>query len=143
MVSGRTTRTQEYGTKPLWRTWEYLNGQTPRNAHVLIAAFYTTFGASSGGAFWVQRVAYVTDSQMQAVIRLQDWTGFLRSIRMAGIDFVVISDTQFAAQRYGFSFTAGLNEYPFCRRLVTEYGTLVSQYEHLQIYRLRQPEITE
>jgi hypothetical protein len=137
MAMGQTSRDQEYRDQPLWNTWTYLNGQTPADAHVLMAAFYTSFGASSGGAFWVRRACYSTDSHLQGFIRLSDWPAFLASIRSAAIDFVVISDTQFAAGRHGFVFTAGANEYPFCQRLVREYGTRVSQFEHIQVYKLR------
>jgi hypothetical protein len=137
MALGQSSRDEEYRTNPLWETWNYVNSATEPDAHVLMAAFYTTFGAASGGAFWVRRPVYTTDSHLQGMIQLYDWEDFLESIRKAAIEFVVISDVQFAAGRDGFSFTAGTNEYPFCRRLVTEYGTLASQYEHLQVYRLR------
>jgi hypothetical protein len=107
-------------------------------SRVLLASFYTTVGASSGVAFWVDRPTYVTDSHIQDYIHLNDWPSFLESIKSAAIDYVVISDTQFFnAGRYGFTFTAGTHEYPFCVRLVQEYGVLVNQYQHWQVYRLR------
>ena len=136
LAAGLSSREQEYGTDPMWSTWSYINTKTPAGAHVLLASFYTTVGASSGAAFWADRPTYVTDSHIQDYIRLSDWPAFLDSIRKAAIDFVVISDVQFAAGRHGFTFTAGTNEYPFCVRLVQQYGTLVSQYEHWQIYRI-------
>ncbi|HET6960443.1 MAG TPA: hypothetical protein VFI56_27840 [Vicinamibacterales bacterium] len=137
MAAGLSSREQEYRSDPMWTTWTYINTNTPVDSRVLLASFYTTVGASSGAAFWVDRPTYVTDSHIQDYIRLSDWPAFLGSIRRAGIDFVVISDTQFDAGRHGFTFTAGTNEYPFCVRLVREYGTLVNQYEHWQVYRLR------
>jgi hypothetical protein len=79
----------------------------------------------------------VTDSHLQGFIRLDSWPAFLESIKDARITYVVISDMLFAAGRHGFTFTAGTNEYPFCRRLVDDYGTLLNQNEHLQVYRLR------
>jgi hypothetical protein len=74
---------------------------------------------------------------VQGFIQFGDWTAFVDSIRRAAIDFVVISDVLPIPDRYGFSFPAGRNEYPFGRRLVKEYGTRVIQYEHMQVYRLR------
>jgi hypothetical protein len=136
MAAGLSSREQEYGTDPMWSTWSYINTKTPAGAHVLLASFYTTVGASSGAAFWADRPTYVTDSHIQDYIRLSDWPAFLDSIRTAAIDFVVISDMQFAAGRHGFTFTAGTNEYPFCVRLVQQYGTLLTQYEHWQVYRI-------
>jgi hypothetical protein len=137
MATGRTSRDVEYRLDPMWTTWTYLNTQTPGGSRVLLASLYTTFGASSGAAFWVDRPTYVTDSHMQDYIHLNDWPSFLESIGRAAIDFVVISDTRFNAGRYGFTFTADTHEYPFCIRLVQEFGTLVNQYQHWQVYRLR------
>ena len=137
MAIGLTSASHLEIDEPLWHMWDYINLQTPRDAHVLIASFYTTFGISSGGAFWIQRPAYTTDGHLQGFIKLTDWPSFLSSVERAGIDVVVISDTQFVANRYGFAFPAGANEYPFCRRLVTEFGTRVFEFDHLQVYRLR------
>jgi hypothetical protein len=117
--------------------WSTINEITPRDARVLIVAFYTTFGASSGGAFWCKRACYVTDSHLQDYIRLEDWPSFRASVTNAGIGYVVISDEQFSAGRIGFSFPAGQNEYAFGRRLALEDGELVHRSGHLELYRLR------
>jgi hypothetical protein len=128
---------EAYKNEPVWETWKYINSHTPPDAHILIGAFYTTFGASSGGAFWLDRVAYVTDSQLQGFIHLETWPLFLESVKKAKIDYVLVSDVQFTADRLGFSFAASMNEYPFCRRLAVEHGELLQTHEHLQLYRLR------
>src|SRR5262249_9218447 len=104
MALGLSTRDRESQGDPLGETGRSLTGKAPPGAHVLIVAFYTTFGSSSGGAFWVDRPVYVTDSHLQGMIRLTDWDGFLDSLRMAAIDYIVISEEQFSAGRLGFSF---------------------------------------
>jgi hypothetical protein len=134
---GRRSLQDRYRGDPLWDTWTYLNSHTPTDARVLVAAFYTTFGASSAGTFFVDRPCYATDSHLQTFIRFDEWPAFLESVARAGISDVVISDTEFVAGRVGFSFPAAANEYPFCRRLVDLFGTKLSQSGHLQVYRLR------
>jgi hypothetical protein len=134
---GRESLDEAYQGEPVWETWKYINLHTPPDAHILIGAFYTSFGASSGGAFWLDRAAYVTDSQLQGFIHLETWPLFLESVKKARIDYVLVSDVQFAPDRLGFSFPASMNEYPFCRRLAVEYGELLQTHEHLQLYRLR------
>jgi hypothetical protein len=128
---------EAYKHEPVWETWQYINSHTPPDSHILIGAFYTTFGASSGGAFWLDRAAYVTDSQLQGYIHLESWDSFLESVKKARIDYVLVSDVQFTADRLGFSFPASMNEYPYCKRLAVEHGELLASYEHLQLYRLR------
>jgi hypothetical protein len=137
VASGAESLDEAYKNEPMWETWKYINSHTPPDAHILIGAFYTTFGASSGGAFWLDRVAYVTDSQLQGFIHLETWPSFLESVKKARIDYVLVSDVQFTPGRVGFSFAASRNEYPFCRRLAVEYGELLQTHEHLQLYRLR------
>jgi hypothetical protein len=126
-----------YSHSYVWDTWKYINAHTEPGAHILIAAFYPTFGASSGGGFWVDRPVYVTDSQLQGFIHLDSWPSFLRSIAAARIEYVLISDELPNAGRLGFSFRESANEYRFCRRLVEEYGERVRTDGHLQLYRLR------
>jgi hypothetical protein len=134
IAAGLSTFDREYPADPLAETWEYINAHTPRDARVLVAAFYQTFGAATYGGFWVDRPFYVTDAHLQTAIRLDDWTAFLVSVRDAGISHVVISDRLFNAGRQGFSFRAGSNEYPFCRRLVDEHGEKLGQFGALQVY---------
>lgn len=134
---GLESLNEAYKGEPVWETWKYINSHTPPDAHILIGAFYTTFGASSGGAFWLNRAAYVTDSQLQGFIHLESWASFLESVKKARIDYILVSDVQFTADRLGFKFDASTNEYPFCRRLAVEHGDMVDSYEHLQLYRLR------
>jgi hypothetical protein len=77
MVTGQSSREQEYRDIPLWNTWSYINSTTPKDAHVLVASFVTTFGISSGGAFWAHRPCYTTDSHVQGFIQFGDWTAFV------------------------------------------------------------------
>ena len=110
---------------------------TPPDAKILVAAFYTTFGSTSFGCFPFDRQCFVTDSHAQRYIRLDTWPAFVDSVAAAGIQYVLISEQQFAANRHGFTFEAGTNEYPFCARLVAEYGELIAKGEHLLLYRLQ------
>jgi hypothetical protein len=136
MATGLSTFDEEYAHDPLVKVWTYLNSSTPPDARVLFAAFYTTFGASSYAGFWVNRMCYTTDSHLQTYIRLDDWEAFKRSVAQAGITHVVISDEQFSAGRFGFSFQAGVNEFPFLRRLVKEYGQNVYRTDFMTVQRL-------
>jgi hypothetical protein len=133
---GLTTLDQEYADSPAWKTWGFINSHTPPDARVLMAAFFTTFSASSYGAFWVDRDCYATDSHLQAFIRFDSWPTFLTSVTGERIEFVVISDQQFAARRHGFTFEALENEYPFSRRLVDSYGERIFRADYLSVYRL-------
>jgi hypothetical protein len=138
VVAGMSSVDEEYDDDPLWRIWRYINARTPKDARILLASFFTTFGPTTGGgAFWVDRPCYATDSHLQGFIRLDDWLSFLQSVRDAGIDFVVISDVESQAGRHGMVFPAAQNEYRFSRRLVDEYGSLLRQYDHAQLYRLQ------
>jgi hypothetical protein len=137
IASGVHTLEEEYEGEPMWSMWRHINANTPKDAHILIASFYTSFGASSFGCFWVDRTCFASDSHLQIFIRLDDWDAFLQSLQKAGIEYVVISDRQFTPGRHGYSFTAGRNEYPFCRRLVDEYGEKLAQFGHMQLYRVR------
>ncbi|PWT78495.1 MAG: hypothetical protein C5B58_15215 [Acidobacteria bacterium] len=128
---------QVHADDPIWQLWGKIRELTPPDARILVAAFYTTFGATSFGCFPIDRQCFVTDSHAQRYIRLDTWPAFLNSVAIAGIQYVLISDQQFTATRYGFTFTAGANEYPFCSRLVEEYGEVIARSEHLLLYRLR------
>jgi hypothetical protein len=134
---GRRSLDERYRNDPLWNAWDYLNTNTSTDSRILAAAFYTTFGVSSGGLFWVDRASYVTDSHTEGFFHFDDWSSFLESVREARINYVVIYDEQYEANRLGFTFEALKNEYPFCRRLVEEHGELVYKSDHLGIYRLR------
>jgi hypothetical protein len=134
---GRRSLDQRYRDDPLWNAWGYLNTNTSRDSRILAAAFYTTFGASSGGLFWVDRASYVTDSHTEGFFHFNDWPSFLASVYQARIDYVIIFDEQYEADRLGFTFESLRNEYPFCRRLVEEHGDLVYLYDRLRIFRLR------
>ncbi len=133
---GMSTADREYAADPYWNMWKYVNASTEKDARVLAAAFYTSIGASQFGGYWVDRKLFTTDAQFQSFIRLDRWSSFLRSVRDAGITYVLIFESQYCAGRYGFSFTEGGNEYPFCRRLVDEYGEKVAQFGELQLYRV-------
>lgn len=121
---------------PAEQMWRYIQRDTEKDARILVAAFYQTHGASSFGCFRAQRYCLTTDSHLQTYIDFTDWDAFLRSVKKAGVDYVLISDQQFTHNRQGFSYRAGQNELPFCRRLVQSSGTLMFQADHYQIYRL-------
>ena len=120
-----------------WHVWRYLNENTPQNAHVLMAAFYPAFQRSSGVAFWIDRTTYNTDSHLQDFIQLRTWDSFLSSVDKAKIDFVVVWNKAQIQLAPGFSsYSGGLNEYSFSRRLVGECGSLVFRDGELEVYRL-------
>jgi hypothetical protein len=137
MAVGLSTFEEEYAGEPLVQVWRYLNQHTPPDAQILFGAFYTTFGASSYAGFWVDRMCYTTDSHLQTFFRLDDWTAFEDSIDRAGITHVVVAKQQFNPTRHGFTFTAGQNEFPFVRRLVSERGDKVLDLDLVEIYRIR------
>jgi hypothetical protein len=137
IATGVRTPEQVHADDPVWQLWGKVRKLTPADAKILVAAFYTTFGASSFGCFPIDRECFTTDSMMQRFIRLDTWPAFLNSVTAAGIQYVLISDQQFSANRHGFTFTEGINEYPFCARLVAEYGEVIAKSEHLSLYRLR------
>jgi hypothetical protein len=137
IATGVRTPEQVHAGDPVWQLWGKIRELTPADAKILVAAFYTTFGASSFGCFPIDRQCFTTDSHLQRYIRLDTWPAFLNSVATAGIQYVLMSDQQFAAARHGFTFTAGTNEYPFSARLVAEYGEVIARGEHLLLYRLR------
>jgi len=136
LATGWTTLDEEHAASPFWNTWQTINTKTPPDAHVLMAAFYTTFGSSSYGGVWVDRVCFTTDSQLQAYIRFDSWESFIKSLQRAGITHMVIGERQYNVGRIGFSFPAADNEYPFCRRLADEYGERMTQFGDVQLYRI-------
>jgi hypothetical protein len=73
---------------------------------------------------------------LQTYIGFEDWTTFVQSVKRAGITNVLIFDKQNVPGRHGFSFRAGANEYPFCRRLADEYGMKLAQFGNLQLYQV-------
>ena len=134
VATGITTLDQEYASDPVWSMWRYINGHTSSDAHVLVGSFYTTFGVSNYGCFWLAVRCFTTDSYNQTFIRLSDWHSFARSLNQADIHYLLISEKQFLPDRIGFSFTAGQNEYPFSRRLADQYGKMLAQFGPLQFY---------
>ncbi len=134
---GLSTFAQEHPKDKAWAMWRFINSSTPGDAKVLAAAFYTTYGASSYGGFWSDRPFYTTDSHLQSFIPLDDWSSFVARLRSERITHVLIFEHQSTATRDGFSFKAQTNEYPFCRRLVEQYGDKVAQFGDLQLYRVR------
>jgi hypothetical protein len=137
IATGMRTPEQVHADDPVWQLWGKVRELTPPDAGILVAAFYTTFGASSFGCFPIDRKCFTTDSHLQRFIRLDTWPAFLNSVAAAGIQYVLISDEQFVMDRHGFTFTEGTNEYPFCARLVAQYGEVIAKSEHLSLYRLR------
>jgi len=137
IATGIDTLAKAREKKSAWNVWRYINANTPVEARVLLADFYDAFGSSSSGGFWVDRTCYTTDSHLQTFIGFQDWAGFLSSIRAASIQYVVMPDRPNTPDRRGFSYLAGRNEYPFCRRLVDEYGEKVYRVAPLTLYRLK------
>ncbi len=122
---------------PFWNTWRFINTQTPPSARVLMAGWYPAFHRSSGVAFWIDRDTYTADSHLQAFFDLTSWDAFVTSVRGAGIDYVVVFDRPVLATPPGFSDTAvGRNEFPFSRRLVERYGTLVFHQGDVEVHRL-------
>jgi hypothetical protein len=136
VLTGISTHAEETAGDPAEQTWRFMQQSTPKDARFLVAAFYSSFGASSFGCFRAQRHCFTTDSHLQTYINLTDWTDFLRSVKRANIQYLLISDTQFSPNRQGFSYPAGKNEYPFCVRLAQEAGTKVFQAGHFQVFRL-------
>ena len=126
-----------------WNTWSYLNEHTPPDASVLMGAFCSSFSRTSGMAFWVDRKTYTTDSHLQSFFRFDSWQPFLDSIQKAHVDFAVIAEPSPASGPLpptcssAAFFDEGKNEYPFVRRLVTEYGSLVYSSGRLEVYKLR------
>jgi hypothetical protein len=139
IATGMRTPEQVHADDPIWQLWGKVRELTPPDAKILIAAFYTTFGASSFGCFPIDRKCFTTDSHLQRFIRLDTWPAFLKSVSAAGIQYVLISNQQFTPNRHGFTFTEGINEYPFCARLAAEYGEVIAADQHLLLYRLRTP----
>jgi len=142
LALGLTTLEEAYADDAFWNASKYINQQTPKNAHILMASFYSTFGNSSFGGFLLDRSCYATDSHLQTFIDLNTWESFVRSLKAAGITHVMVSDKQFSPGRQGFPFQSASNEYPFSRRLVEDYGQRLAQFGHLQIYEV-QPERAE
>jgi hypothetical protein len=134
VATGMTTLDQEYAFDPAWDMWRYINEHTTNDAHMLVGAFYTTFGAANYGCHWLNLRCFTSDSYIQSFIRLNDWQSFVRSLNQAGIHYLLISDKQFNVGRLGFSFVAEQNEYPFCRRLADQYGKKLAQFGNLQFY---------
>jgi hypothetical protein len=141
VVTGQMTLDQAHNANPYWQVWRYLNANTPPAARVLMAAFYTSFGASSYGGFWVDRTCFTTDSHLQRFLPLDDWSAFVHSVARAQIDYVVIFEHESSAGRHGFWFVEGQNEYAFARRLVDRYGEKLTQSDALQVYRLRRDDL--
>ena len=137
LITGVSTPAREHAADPLWQMWARVTANTPPEARILVAAFYTTFGASSFGCYVLGRNCFTTDSHLQRYIRLDDWNEFLASVDRAKIEYLLVSDQRWTAGRHGFDFLAGRNEYPFCVRLAREYGEKVTSFEHLSLYRLR------
>jgi hypothetical protein len=134
VATNMTTIDQEYASDPNWNMWRYINEHTTSDARVLVGAFYTTFGASNYGCFWLDVRCFTTDSYIQSFVRLSDWQSFARSLNRSGIRYLLIADQQFTPGRIGFSFVAEANEYPFCRQLADRYGKKLAQFGSLQFY---------
>jgi hypothetical protein len=139
IATGISTMEQEYQGSPLWNIWRYINHETPADSRILMAAFYTTFGASTYGAFGVDRTCFATDAHLQAYIRLDTWPAFIESLNRASIDYAVVADREFTGPRLGLSFPAARNEFAFSRRLAEEYGDKVYQLGEVALYRLKLP----
>lgn len=139
VATGIATPDEAFRNDPTWSMWAHINANTPKEARVLMASFYTTFGASTFGAFNVDRTTFVTDSYLQTFIELGTWPEFLRSVDAAGIDYLVVSDQLFCAGRVGFSATPIDNEFPFSRRLGESFGTQVAKFGSLELYKLPRP----
>jgi hypothetical protein len=137
IATGMRTPEQAHASDPFFQFWIKVRELTPPDAKILVSAFYTTFGASSFGCFPIDRQCYTTDSHLQRFIRLDTWPAFLESVRAAGIQYVIISNQQFTSNRHGFTFIEDVNEYPFCTRLVAEYGEVIAADGHLLLYHLR------
>jgi hypothetical protein len=136
IATGIRTFDQENAGDPGWNMWRFISANTPRDARILVAAFYTSFGAANYGCSWLDRRCYTTDSHMQAYIRFDAWSSFQQSLNTAEINYVLIRETEVLKNRQGYSFTAGSNEYPFCRKLVDTSGEKLAQFGALQFYRL-------
>jgi hypothetical protein len=137
VATGMKTHEQAYASEGAWQMWHFINDNTARDEHILIGAFYTTYGAGNYMCFWLERTCYTTDTEIQGYIDLRDWQSFRSSLNKANISYLLMAETEAMPKRYGFTFTAGKNEYPFCRRLADEYGQRVAQFGVMQLYRIR------
>ena len=136
IAAGLSTFEREYPDDALPVMWRYINDNTPADARVLLASFYSGFGESSFGGFWLDRLCFATDSHLQTAIPFNNFESFVKKIQQLGIEYVVLPDHLFSPGRQGFSFPAGENEYPFCVNLVEKYGQQLQHFGHLQLYRL-------
>jgi hypothetical protein len=136
VATGLKTLDEAYESQGAWQMWHFINANTPRDAHILVGAFNSSFGAGNYVCFWLDRTCYATDSQIQGYMDLRDWQSFRNGLSKANIGYLLISERQAFGNRYGFNFTAGNNEYPFCRRLADEYGQQVAQFGVMQLYRI-------
>jgi len=91
----------------LWQFWGKVRDLTPADAKILVAAFYTTFGASTFGCFPIDRQCFATDSHLQQYIRLDTWPAFLNSVNHA-IDADAIVENTSAATHDKFAISNGL-----------------------------------
>jgi len=134
---GLSTPEQEFANDELWQAFGYLNRDTPKSAHVLFAAFSTTFGpTSAGGSYWVDRACFATDARLQGYIRSREWSEFVADIKKAHIDYVLIS-----AKEPTMDFTRGLrtgseNEFVYSRRLVEQYGRELRRFGNARVFEL-------
>jgi hypothetical protein len=136
VATGLTTLAEEYAADPAWRTWGFINANTPADAHILSVALYDSFGISSFASLWAPRTFFTTDSHLQTRIELQDWPSFVRSLQRDHIQYFLITDKQYNPNRQGFDDVELRNEYPFGRRMADRYGDLLVQFGPLQFYRV-------
>jgi len=101
-----------------------------------MGAFYTAFGASSYGGFWVDRRCFTTDAHLQSHFPLVDFAEFVESLRVEGVSYIVMPEEVSERGRFGFSFTAGDNEVPFLHRLVGERGQRIFESGSVSVYRI-------
>jgi hypothetical protein len=137
VTTGIQTHESAFASEPIWQMWRFINTTTPRDAQILVGAFYTAFGAGNYMCFWVDRNCFTTDTEIQGYMDLRTWQSFMSGINKAKIDYLLVADHESMPNRYGFAFPAGKNEYRFCRRLAEEYGERIAQFGVLQLYRIR------
>jgi hypothetical protein len=133
---GLTSFDDEYGAMPLVQIWKAINADTPPDARVLLASFYTTIGSSSFAGFWIDRMCYTTDAHLQGFLPLRDFDAFVAAVSREHITHVVVADERYSPDRLGFSFPESQNEYPFALRLVREHGEKVRQAGIFGLYKL-------
>jgi hypothetical protein len=113
---------------PVIALWEFVNRTVPPDARILLAA-----GRPS---YYLDPICYVTEAYYQNHFHFDEWESFLADVRRDRIGYVIVSKTSGASNPTGPDYAAARNERPFVRRLVDQYGRLLSTVGTDRLYRL-------